>query len=527
MAIMIPAECDLARRPMSEQIVFEAIKKNLSNEWYVFHSFDYVTRDLNRKRWDGEIDFLLYHPERGFLVIEVKGGRISYRNGQWFQEGRVIDPVEQAKRNKYAVMNLLRDTLGRQIPAKFAHAVCFPSCGAEGVWPAEARDIVITGSGLRNIEEFAIKMLDDTACPSYLAGTLTTQDVMSVLSPFFEYGKRLSDRIGIEEKQFFRFTEQQCTLLDSLDLFKRMQICGCAGSGKTVMAVKKAERLAEQGETVLLLCFNQLLASHLRKAVEAFPQVTAAAFFEFCIKTLKIPEERIGRHRTNPKLYHEVLPDLIKIYAERAGLCYDAIIVDEGQDFAPEAWDAIASLTHSEGYFYIFYDPDQNIFNKELKLPDFGQPPVLLTKNCRNTKKIFEVLKPYLSTHAAIMDESPMGSDVRILQGDCRKNLADELERLVMAEQIPPTDIVIIGGHSLEHTSIGENPNVGRFHIVPQAARVGQLEISYYTYMKFKGCEAKVVILLDVDDSDPRWADRNGIYTAMSRAIHQLVILKK
>ena len=527
MAIMIPAECDLTRRPMSEQVVFEAIQKNLSNEWYVFHSFDYVTRDLNRKRWDGEIDFLLYHPERGFLVIEVKGGVISYRSGQWFQEDRVIDPVEQAKHNKYAVMNLLRDALGRQIPTKFAHAVCFPSCGAEGVWPAEARDIVITGTGLKYIENFAVRILDETAYPSSLTGTLTPQDVMSVLSPFFEYGKRLSDRIGIEERQFFRFTEQQCALLDALELFKRMLICGCAGSGKTIMAVKKAERLASQGATVLLLCFNQLLAGNLRKAVKAFPSVTAAAFFEFCIDTLKIPEEQIARHRTNPRLYHEVLPNLIKTYAERAALCYDAIIVDEGQDFASEAWDAIASLTHSGGYFYIFYDPDQNIFNRELKLPDFGQPPVLLTRNCRNTKKIFEKLKPYLSIHAAIMDESPVGSDVRILQGDCRKNLADELERFVMVEQIPPTEIVIIGGHSLEHTSVGADPKVGRFSIVTNPAQLGRMEVSYYTYMKFKGCEAKVVILLDVDDNDPRWSDRNGIYTAMSRAIHQLVILKK
>ena len=100
MAVMIPVECDLTRRPMSEQIVFEAIRKGLSDEWRVFHSFDYVTRDLNRKRWDGEIDFLLYHPKKGMLVIEVKGGAISYRHGQWYQEDRPIDPVEQAKRNK-------------------------------------------------------------------------------------------------------------------------------------------------------------------------------------------------------------------------------------------------------------------------------------------------------------------------------------------------------------------------------------------------------------------------------------------
>ena len=113
MAIMIPAECDPTRRPMSEQIVFEAIRKNLSDDWSVFHSFDYVTRDQRLKRWDGEIDFLLYHPVKGFLVLEVKGGAISYRNGHWYQEDREIDPVNQAKRNKYAVRQLLEERLNR------------------------------------------------------------------------------------------------------------------------------------------------------------------------------------------------------------------------------------------------------------------------------------------------------------------------------------------------------------------------------------------------------------------------------
>ena len=142
MAIMIPVECDLTRRPMSERIVFEAIRKNLSDKWYVFQSFDYLRRGLDKKRRDGEIDFLLYHPEKGMLVIEVKGGAISYRSGQWYQEDRPIDPVEQAKRNKYAVMRLLQDSLHRTIPMKFAHAVCFPSCGVE------TAEKITTGAGV-------------------------------------------------------------------------------------------------------------------------------------------------------------------------------------------------------------------------------------------------------------------------------------------------------------------------------------------------------------------------------------------
>ena len=65
-----------------------------------------------------------------------------------------------------------------------------------------------------------------------------------------------------------------------------------------------------------------------------------------------------------------------------------------------------------------------------------------------------------------------------------------------------------------------------RFRIVNRIAKIGAMEIACFTYMKFKGCEAKVVILLDVDENDFRWR-REGMYTAMSRAVHQLIILRK
>ena len=527
MALMIPCACDLTRRPMSERIVFDAIRKNLSDEWYVFHSFDYVTRDLNQKRWDGEIDFLLYHPVKGMLVVEVKGGVIAYRNGQWFQEDRPIDPVEQAKRNKYAVMRLLQDSLHRAIPLKFAHCVCFPSCGDREVWPAEALEIVLTGDALPYVEYFASKLLDEAPIPGNLRGTVAAEDILRVLTPVFEYGKRLSERISVEEKQFFLFTEQQCALLDALENFPRLQIRGCAGSGKTIMAVKKAERLAARGQHVLLLCFNQLLAEHLQREVKDDPNIKAAAFFEFCIELLRLSEEQVGKYRSDPRLYTEVLPKLLKDHLYRTCFCYDAIVVDEGQDFTPEAWEVISMLVVEDGPFYIFYDPDQNIFTKELKLPDFGMPPVVLTKNCRNTKKIFEALRPYQTTASAVMDSAPEGADVHILHGDGRRLLEQELERLVMQEQVPLQDIVILGAHALEHTSIGGAPDVGRFHIVDRLPKLGAMEIAYFTYMKYKGCESKVVILLDVDDDDARWADRRGINTAMSRAMHQLIILRK
>lgn len=85
---------------------------------------------------------------------------------------------------------------------------------------------------------------------------------------------------------------------------------------------------------------------------------------------------------------------------------------------------------------------------------------------------------------------------------------------------------MIIGGHSPEKNCIGDDMQVGRHRIVIHPSTAPN-EIYYCTYMKFKGSEAKAVILLDVSPDDPRWQHPRALYTAMSRARHLLVIIKK
>lgn len=125
-----------------------------------------------------------------------------------------------------------------------------------------------------------------------------------------------------------------------------------------------------------------------------------------------------------------------------------------------------------------------------------------------------------------LLEHSPVGSEVITRIGDCRPLLAQELNRIFREERIIQTDVVVLGGHSLKNTCIGDDPQVGDYRLVDQPKQFASGDVAYYTYMKFKGCEAKVVILLDIDESDPRW-NASGLYTAMSRAVHQLIILKK
>ena len=44
---------------------------------------------------------------------------------------------------------------------------------------------------------------------------------------------------------------------------------------------------------------------------------------------------------------------------------YDLIIIDEGQDFNDEWFIHIESMLQEQGKFYVFYDQQQSIFQKQ------------------------------------------------------------------------------------------------------------------------------------------------------------------
>jgi hypothetical protein len=73
---------------------------------------------------------------------------------------------------------------------------------------------------------------------------------------------------------------------------------------------------------------------------------------------------------------------------------YDAIIVDEAQDFRDQWWVVVEAglRSPSESFFYIFHDNHQSL------LPHRGQypieaPHVDLSRNCRNAGRIFDLMR--------------------------------------------------------------------------------------------------------------------------------------
>ena len=84
---------------------------------------------------EGEADFVIAHPEKGVIVLEVKGGgvRFSADEGQWYSrdsygtEHEIKDPITQGSHNAHQLLNQLRDL--PEWPGRFlniSNAVCFP-----------------------------------------------------------------------------------------------------------------------------------------------------------------------------------------------------------------------------------------------------------------------------------------------------------------------------------------------------------------------------------------------------------------
>ena len=102
---------------VAEEVVYAALRKGLPKGWYAWHSLRIRTGDGLL----GEGDFVIVDPQRGMLVLEVKGGQTEQRDGRWLQNSRPMDqaPLEQAlrfQRTRAEGCPLLADADGEKVP---------------------------------------------------------------------------------------------------------------------------------------------------------------------------------------------------------------------------------------------------------------------------------------------------------------------------------------------------------------------------------------------------------------------------
>ena len=541
---------DSLPKPIEEYLrgeakVFAALKNQLSKDWNVYYGVNWhIPSDKHTKQRDAETDFILTHPKHGILVLEVKGGvQIRYvpEHNEWFstdyqmETHEINDPYLQAKKNKYNVLDELlkqrefdtfdKSTLDYKI--NVGYAVVFPDVTIiNGQLPVEAnQEITLTANHLGDLEKRLIDL-----CSYYAEGknyneTLIYQAhhlLKTVLAPSFTIERTMMTWFDDEEKRIIELTDEQCDLLNQMRTARKASIYGCAGSGKTLMAIRKAEMVCHNNQHVLLVCFNTILGKHLEHHFRQNEYVVAGSFYPVLSGELGIELPFDNDAFVKEKII-EIDPGL-----------FDAILIDEAQDFSVAQLDILKLLLKQNGILYYFWDDNQQVMKRQVNLAfDQDAFPITLTTNHRNTARIFEVVKKHYHKEYELTHKGVEGRQVEVLEPYHHKNrtelffrLKTLLTRLVETDKIPPKDIVILTFKSMKKSHLSDFKCDYPLFVFSDEPKCDGIRIE--TVRRFKGMESKVIIVTEMDDEtslkDPIMFD-DMCYVSFSRAVHMLIIL--
>ena len=536
MARMYPEKVPPGMESDAERRLFEQFRDEFSDDFLVFSQVHWLARRRGGGATDGEADFVIAHPRYGALVIEVKGGGIrrDAQSGGWYSidrddvEHEIKDPFAQARRSMYALKDKIRDaecTRGHSYP--LASAVAFPDCYVdEDLGPDAPRDIIIDSTNSRNLKQAVIDAFRFRDAEGEPPGEEGMEALVHLIGRSWQIETTVGHTIEEQERLIRLLTEEQYRVLDLLGSQRRALISGCAGSGKTMLSMEKARRLAREGRRVLLTCYNQNLGNWIAGQV-ADQGIEARRFLSLCkhyadeagIELEKRPgesdDEFFGRFPDALLDAAETLPD------DR----FDAIIVDEGQDFEEEWWAALTSLLADpdDSILYIFYDDNQRLYNRDAAFPITSEP-FHLTRNCRNTKQIHEAVMMFHDSHAPPECLGPDGDPPHSLQitGDGRREIEQFIDELVAKEKVQPGDIAVLTRRSKERSAWAHPPNHASWSSTWNLAESsGKVLIS--TVHAFKGLERPVVIVCELGDIYPE-EEAHLLYVAFSRAREYLVV---
>lgn len=549
MAIMYPSALPqtFVKKDRGEGKLFQLLKEQLSNDWIVYHSVYWHGKPSpGSKRRDGETDFICTHPKHGILIIEVKGGvfiTFDPVTSLWtstdndLQMHDITNPYHQARSNKYALIQAITQLPGwhdfddDQIHQNIniGYCVVFTDVNRiQGTLPFEAKkEFTLFDYHCQQLNKHLVSVLDYFREDKPFSMKLTQkihQDLQKAYAPSFVLDRKLSHWISDEEKIVLELTEEQYRFLDLIRYIPRASIFGCAGSGKTLLATRKAQISSNQNLRTLLVCYNQILGEHFRKFASDKENLTAGNFHPFI-------SDQFQGSLTESILYDDsALQEAV--FSKEIEL-FDCIIIDEAQDFSAIQLEILLFLLKENGMIYYFWDANQKIIQTDLHIPK-DIPPFVLDTNLRNTKYIFDAVKPHYYQGITLNHRGPLGRKVSIADPVDHQNKAElfsrlrtEINKLLVNDGCKPKDITIITMKSVSKSLLRDftMENV-KFTFFENECAENSIRID--TNRRFKGMESNIVIACELDDersmaNEELWHDM--CYVSFSRAKNHLIII--
>ena len=382
------ADLHLLRQPLEEGEwrVFEFFDAHLPEKWEI-----YIQPHLNGLR----PDFILLNPDVGIAVFEVKNWDLDAVE-RWVEtrpnkapilkgrkDGKTFslqsdNPVEKVFRYKQEIQNLYCPRIDQRsgLAVVTAGVIC-PSADDERVsqlfkpcreyrqmqqWfqynPISGRNALERGDLLRVFPE--AKRTQSKFMNPDLAADLR----LWLVEPDAPKTQRMP--LDLDE------TQRRLANTRTNSGYRR--ISGPAGSGKSVVLAARAANLIAEGKDVLVVAFNITLLNYLADAaVRNHPAARKAATWlnfhnwckRVCVET-DHAEEYSALWCVEGHFPDQNLCSLVEaiIESDHEGLVqqYDAVLVDEGQDFQPNWWALLRKVCKPGGEMLLASDATQDVY---------------------------------------------------------------------------------------------------------------------------------------------------------------------
>jgi len=434
MATLIPSlgSC-VSRMTSGERRVAERLEQKLDDDYLLWYDVAVGPRHSHP-------DFVVMHPRRGVLVLEVKDFRlttlIQANKQSWEIHGdtgpkTVPNPLEQARQYAHQVVNALeRDAQLVQPEGPYQGKLAFP-------W---SYGVVLPNITRKQFEQAQLGQAIEphrVICQDEMIESVSPEELQSRLwgmFPFMMRGVmslpqldrvrwilfpevRVPDQGGlfdaddpaIELPSIMRVMDlQQEQLARSLGDGHRV-IHGVAGSGKTMLLGYRAEHLVKaqtaRTKPILVLCYNEPLARQLARAMDSknlSAHVHAVHFHKWCRSQLvaygqTLPADNLPTDVKMDDMVQRVIDSVDRKQIPSGQ--YQAVLIDEGHDFAPEWLRLITQMVDpTTNSLLVLYDDAQSIYersrSKQFSFKSVGIQAqgrtTILKINYRNTRQILQ-----------------------------------------------------------------------------------------------------------------------------------------
>ncbi len=434
MATLIPSFNSCKPKMTSgERLFAQRIEDKLEDDYLIWYDVPVGPKQRHP-------DFIIFHPRRGILILEVKDWRIdTLHRIDKFEAAistsgglkRVKNPLEQAREYAHEVADLLKSdpALRQSETAPFPGQLIFPwTFGV--VFPKitrsrfEQADIDRAIAPDRTIcQDEMFERVDPEAFQQRLWQMFPWQPVDAVSLPQIDTVRwhLFPDiRIGAQQRLDLRDDE---TSSDGPDIIRIMDvqqeqlarslgdghrvIHGVAGSGKTMILGYRCLHLAKTGhKPVLVICYNKKLAQHLSAFVESrgVPpgRVVVRNFHKWCREQLTAYHVALPASSRDNSDYSEQLVQKVIAGVDRVQIPsgqYSAVLIDEGNDFKPEWLKLVVQMVDPEtNSLLVAFDDAQSIYRQHRRKFSFSSVGIkargrttILRLNYRNTSEVLRV----------------------------------------------------------------------------------------------------------------------------------------